>query len=84
MLEQGPDFWFWFDKTQFSYHCVHVIHAKVFSIRVVARGGRYGNCPTIFPGKAKTKKTHLNDCYMKIKYIYASLLYSNMFYSPKS
>ena len=23
MLEQGPDFWCWFDTTQFSYHCVH-------------------------------------------------------------
>ena len=27
MLEQGPDFWCWFDTTQFSYiyHCVHPI-----------------------------------------------------------
>ena len=30
MLEQGPDFWCWFDRTQFSYHCVHSIHAKMF------------------------------------------------------
>ena len=30
MLEQGPDFWCWFDTTQFSYHCVHPIHAKMF------------------------------------------------------
>ena len=30
MLEQGPDFWTWFDNTQFSYHCVHPIHAKMF------------------------------------------------------
>ena len=27
MLEQGSDFWCWFDKTQFSCHCVHPIHA---------------------------------------------------------
>ena len=27
VLEQGPDFWCWFDKTQFSCHCVHAIHA---------------------------------------------------------
>ena len=33
VLEQGPDFWCWFDKTQFSYHCVHPIHAKMFSIQ---------------------------------------------------
>ena len=31
MLEQGPDFWCWFDTTQFSYHCVHPIHANIFS-----------------------------------------------------
>ena len=31
MLEQGPDFWCWFDTTQFSYHCGHPIHAKMFS-----------------------------------------------------
>ena len=31
-LEQGPDLWHWFDTTQFSYHCVHPIHAKMFSI----------------------------------------------------
>ena len=35
MLEQGPDFWCWFDKTQFSYHCVHPIHAKMFSIQIL-------------------------------------------------
>ena len=29
MLEQGPDYWRWFDTIQFSYHCVHSIHAKV-------------------------------------------------------
>ena len=34
MLEQGPDFWCWFDTTQFSYHCVHPIHAKMFSIQM--------------------------------------------------
>ena len=34
MLEQGPDFWCWFDTTQFSYHCVHSIHAKMFSIQM--------------------------------------------------
>ena len=33
MLEQGPDLWRWFDTTQFSCHCVHPTHAKVFSIR---------------------------------------------------
>ena len=32
VLEQDPDFWCWFDKTQFSYHCVYPIHAKMFSI----------------------------------------------------
>ena len=26
-MEQGPDFGYWFDTTQFSYHCVHPIHA---------------------------------------------------------
>ena len=35
MLEQGPDFWRWFDTTRFSYHCIHPIHAKVFSIQVL-------------------------------------------------
>ena len=36
VLEQGPDFWRWFDTTRFSYHCIHPIHTKVFSIRVLA------------------------------------------------
>ena len=27
VLKQGPDFWCWFDKTQFSCHCIHAIHA---------------------------------------------------------
>ena len=27
--------WCWFDKTQFSYHCVHPIHAKMFSIQIL-------------------------------------------------
>ena len=35
MLEQGPDFWCWFNKTQFSYHCVDPIHAKMFSIQML-------------------------------------------------
>ena len=35
VLEQGLDFWCWFDKTQFSYHCVHPIHAKMFSIQML-------------------------------------------------
>ena len=35
MLEQGPDFWHWFDTTQFSYHCVHPKHAKMFSIQIL-------------------------------------------------
>ena len=35
MLEQGPDFCCWFDKTQFSYHFVHPIHAKMFSIQML-------------------------------------------------
>ena len=35
MLEQGPDFWRWFGTTQFSYHCVHPIHAKMFSIQML-------------------------------------------------
>ena len=35
VLEQGPDFWCWFDKTQFSYHCVYPIHANVFSIQML-------------------------------------------------
>ena len=34
-MEQGPDFWCWFDTTQFSYHCVHPIHAKMFSIQML-------------------------------------------------
>ena len=34
-MEQGPDFWCWFDTTQFSYHCVHPIHAKMFSIEML-------------------------------------------------
>ena len=25
VLEQGTDFWCWFDKTQFSFHCVQAI-----------------------------------------------------------
>ena len=35
MLEQGPDFWRWFYITRFSCHCVHPIHAKVFSIQML-------------------------------------------------
>ena len=35
VLEQGPDFWCWFDKTLFSYHCVYPIHAKMFSIQML-------------------------------------------------
>ena len=35
MLERGPDLWRWFDKIQFSYHCVHPIHAKMFSIQML-------------------------------------------------
>ena len=35
VLEQDPDFWCWFDKTQFLYHCVHPIHAKMFSIQIL-------------------------------------------------
>ena len=34
-MEQGPDFWCWFDTTQFSYHCAHPIHAKMFSIQML-------------------------------------------------
>ena len=34
-MEQGPDFWCWFDTTQFSYYCVHPIHAKMFSIQML-------------------------------------------------
>ena len=34
-MDQGPDFWCWFDTTQFSYHCVHPIHAKMFSIQML-------------------------------------------------
>ena len=30
VLEQGPDFWH-----RFSYHCVHPIHAQVFSIQML-------------------------------------------------
>ena len=32
---KGPDFWCWFNKTKFSYHCVHPIHAKMFSIQLL-------------------------------------------------
>ena len=28
-------FWCWFDKTKFSYHCVHPIHANMFSIQIL-------------------------------------------------
>ena len=34
VLEQGRDFWRWFDKIQFSYHCVHPIHEDVFNPNV--------------------------------------------------
>ena len=34
VVEQGPDFWCWFDRSRFSYHCVHQIHAKMFSIQM--------------------------------------------------
>ena len=34
-MEQGPDFWCWFDTTQFSYHCVHPILAKMLSIQIL-------------------------------------------------
>ena len=37
MLERGPDFWHWFDKIPFSYHCVHPIQAKMFSIQMLQR-----------------------------------------------
>ena len=40
VLEQGPDFCCWFDKTQFSCHCncVHAIHAckDVFNLNVTS------------------------------------------------
>ena len=35
VLEQGADFWRWLYTTQFSYHCVHLIYAKVFSIQIL-------------------------------------------------
>ena len=35
VLGQGPDFWCWFNKTQFLYHCVHPILAKMFSIQIL-------------------------------------------------
>ena len=37
VLEQGSNFWCWFDKTQFSCHCVHAIHAckDVFNPNVI-------------------------------------------------
>ena len=35
MLKQGPDFWRWFDTTQFSYDCVHPINGKMFSIQTL-------------------------------------------------
>ena len=34
-MEQGSDLWCWFDTTQFLYHCVHPIHAKMFSIQML-------------------------------------------------
>ena len=33
-MEQGPDFWCWFDTTQFSFHCVH--RKDVFNPNVTA------------------------------------------------
>ena len=35
VLEQGPNFWCWFNKTRFSYHCVHPIHVRMFSIQIL-------------------------------------------------
>ena len=35
VLEQDPHFWCWFYKTQFSYHYVHSVHAKMFSIQML-------------------------------------------------
>ena len=35
MLEQGPDFWCSFYITRFSCHCVHPMHAKMFSIQML-------------------------------------------------
>ena len=38
VLEQGPDFWCWFDKSRFSCHCVHTVHAckdGFFSIQML-------------------------------------------------
>ena len=34
VLEQGPDFWCWFDKTKFSYHFVHNAYVQ---FRLAAR-----------------------------------------------
>ena len=34
-LTFGVSFWCWFDKTKFSYHCVHPIHANMFSIQML-------------------------------------------------
>ena len=35
MLEQGPDFWCWFDTNSVFVPLVHPIHAKVFSIQML-------------------------------------------------
>ena len=35
VLEQSSDVWRWFNTNQFSYHCVHPIHAKMFSIQML-------------------------------------------------
>ena len=40
MLEQGPDIWCWFDTPQLSYHCVHPIHANMFSIQMLLHFGQ--------------------------------------------
>ena len=35
VLEQERDFWRWLYTTQFSYHCVHPNHVKMFSIQIL-------------------------------------------------
>ena len=64
VLEKGPDFWHSFDPTQFSYHCVHPIHAKVFSIQMLATF--LSNC---------AKGLHFSAFHFKYEIIYYNYQY---------
>ena len=71
-MEQGPDFWCWFDTTQFSYHCVHPIHAKMFSIQMLLYFSQIVPrvCTLVLFIIVEKKNVKTSSSYIKHTYIY--------------